>query len=201
MKILAIAANFYSPSDERSSPANELVVFTKPESSITKGDEWEYPSCSSEVWHELELVLKMNTTLKNASLEAAENAFDEIALGMDWTAKDLQRTAKKKASPWAFAKGFDGATLLSDFYPATTFGNPNTLDIILEINGEIAEKGNTRDLKVNLAGIIQYCSTFMTLYPGDLIMTGAPPSPGPIYTGDTCRGFIGEQLLLDFEVV
>lgn len=201
MKILGIAANFLKFGEERPPIPQWQNLFIKASSSLHKGDSFTYPKFSDEVWHEMELTVKISRQLKNANLEDASNAYDEIALGMDWTAKDIQNEYKTKGWPWAVAKSFDQATMVSDFYPREHFGNPENLDLRFEINGEIVEKGNTKDLKISVAHIIQFASRCMTLHPGDLIMTGAPPSPGPIKRGDVCKGFIHEECLLDFKVI
>ncbi|PRX53843.1 fumarylacetoacetate hydrolase family protein [Flagellimonas meridianipacifica] len=201
MKILGIAANFYNKDAPRQPLPKDLNIFVKVPSSLAKGNVFHYPRWSQNVWHEMELVLRIGKKLKNVSEKEAHNVFDGIALGMDWTAKDLQLKAKEKGWPWAFAKGFDEATFLSDFFPVNHFGNVNQIDLIFKINGQVVEQGNTRDLKANFGQIISYCSKFMTLNPGDLIMTGAPPSPGPIQIGDVCEGYIGDHKLLDFKVV
>ncbi len=201
MKIIGIGANFYSNESERKPLSKDLMIFTKVSSSIAKGNVWHYPSCTTKVFHEMEVVLKINRLLSNVSPQGAYHCFDEIALGMDWTAKDLQATAKEKGFPWAFAKGFDEATFLSDFISISEFEDVRNLDLTLKINGEIKEQGNVQQLKANYEEIIAYTSQFMTLHPGDLIMTGAPPSPGEIFRGDHCEGFIGNRKLLDFKVV
>ena len=201
MKILGIAANFYEREAPRQPLPKDLNVFVKVSSSLAKGKVFHYPRWSQNVWHEMELVLRIGKKLKNVSEKEATNVFDGIALGMDWTAKDLQLKAKEKGWPWAFAKGFDEATFISDFFPVDTFGDVRQLDLTFAINKKVAEQGNLRDLKANFEQIISYCSKFTTLYPGDLIMTGAPPSPGPIQIGDVCEGYIGDHKLLDFKVV
>ncbi len=201
MKIIGIGANFYKRESERDLLSEELLIFTKPASSIAKGSVWHYPSCSLKVFYEMEIVLKINKTLSKVTTEEAYNAFDEIALGIDWTAKDLQAKAKEKGFPWAFAKGFDEATFLSEFLPVSEFEDVRNLNLTFKVNGETREKGNIQQLKANYEQIISYTSQFMTLHWGDLIMTGAPPSPGEIFKGDHCEGFIGDRKLLDFKVV
>lgn len=201
MKILGIAANFLNPGEERPPIPQWQNLFIKASSSLYSGDTFIYPEFSKEVWHEMELTIKLSRKLKNAALEEAMVSYDEIAIGMDWTAKDIQNEYKSKGWPWAIAKGFDRATMMSDFYPRKYFGNPEELDLRFEINGNIAEQGNTKDLKIPIAHIIKFASQYMTLHPGDLIMTGAPPSPGPIKIGDHCRGFINDNELLNFKVI
>ncbi len=201
MKILGIAANFLNPGEARQCIPEWQNLFVKAGSSLHKGNTFRYPEFSNEVWHEMELVVRLSQKLKNASLEEADEAYNEIALGMDWTAKDVQNDYKSKGWSWAIAKGFDQATMLSDFYPRNHFGNPEELDLRFEINGTVAEAGNTRDLKIPIPHIIQFASRWMTLHPGDLIMTGAPPSPGPVVHGDVCNGYINQSCLLDFKVI
>ncbi len=201
MKILGIAANFLKPGEERPPISQWQNLFIKASSSLHSGETFSYPKFSKNVWHEMELVIKLSRKLKNASLEDTESAYDEIALGMDWTAKDIQNAYKAKGWPWAISKGFDQATMVSEFYPRNHFGNPEHLNLRFEVNGKVAEEGNTKDLKIPIAHIIKFASQCMTLYPGDLIMTGAPPSPGPIDIDDVCKGYINNQCLLDFKVI
>lgn len=200
MKIIGIGANYYNSLEEKGIPPDDLMIFSKPETSLFSGDTFCFPSCSTEVFYELEIVLKLNTILKNATLEEAYNSFDEVALGVDWTAKDLQKKAKEKGWPWTFAKGFDQSAFLSKWLPVSQFENVRDLDLTLKVNGEIRQHGNTRQMISNYERILSYTSQFMPLEPGDIIMTGTPPTPGPIYKGDVVEGFIGTVKLLDFNV-
>jgi len=201
MKIVGIGANYYKPGQERGEVPQHLMMFTKPETSVISGDTFMHPDCSQKVFYEMEIVLKINKKLKNASDEEAYDAFDEVCLGMDWTAKDLQEEAKSKGWPWIFAKGFDGAALLSDWIPIRHFQSIRSLQLTFKVNGQVRLSGNTRDMIASYERILSYTSHFMTLEPGDLVMTGTPHTPGQIYRGDHAEGFIGEEKFLDFKVI
>ena len=181
MKIIGIGANYYIAKNERLKNPEDLMIFTKPETSLATGNTFQYPECSKKVFYELEIVLRLNKELKNANETEAANSFDEVALGVDWTAKDLQLKAKDKGWPWVFAKGFDQAAFLSGWMPVTDFNDLNNLNLTFKVNGEVRQQG--------------------TLHPGDIIMTGTPPAPGEIFRGDHCEGVIDDQRYLDFDVV
>ncbi|TRX48567.1 fumarylacetoacetate hydrolase family protein [Fulvivirga sp. M361] len=201
MKIIGIGVNYNKSPDEKKDIPDDLMIFSKPETALASGSVFHYPSCSEKVFYEMEIVLKLNKTLKEATLEEAFNSFDEIALGIDWTAKDLQRGAKEKGWPWVFAKGFDESAFLSDWIPVREFENVRDLDLTFKVNGEIRQQGNTRQMIAAYEHIIAYASRFMTLEPGDIIMSGTPPTAGETFKGDHAEGFIGNTKYLDFKVV
>ena len=201
MKIIGIGANYYMAKNERLKNPEDLMIFTKPETSLATGNTFQYPECSKKVFYELEIVLRLNKELKNAHETEASESFDEVALGVDWTAKDLQLKAKDKGWPWVFAKGFDQAAFLSKWMPVSDFNDLNNLNLTFKVNGEVRQYGNTNQMIADYGKIIAYTSKFMTLHPGDIIMTGTPPVPGEIFRGDHCEGFIDDQKYLDFEVV
>lgn len=200
MKIIGIGANYYTTQDEAKRTPEDLMIFSKPVTSLAYGDTFHYPDCSKKVFYELEIVLKLNKTLYNASDDDAYDSFDELALGVDWTAKDLQAWAKEKGWPWVFAKGFDEAAFLSEWMPVRAFGDIRNVDLTFKVNGEIRQHGNTNQMIASFERIIAYTSKFMTLEPGDIIMSGTPPTPGEIVKGDHCEGFIGSTKYLDFKV-
>ncbi|MEM9895239.1 MAG: fumarylacetoacetate hydrolase family protein [Bacteroidota bacterium] len=201
MKILGIGANYCPPGQEKQEPPEDLMIFMKPDSSLASGSTFHYPDCSKEVFYEMEVVIKITKTLKDISEKEAFDSFDEIALGMDWTAKDLQREAKEKGWPWTFAKGFDESTFLSNWMPVSSLGEIRNLELVFKVNGDTRLAGNTKEMIATYEQIISYISRYMTLEPGDLIMTGTPLTPGPIQKGDHAEGFIGKEKFLDFKVV
>ncbi|MBV6644785.1 MAG: fumarylacetoacetate hydrolase family protein [Cyclobacteriaceae bacterium] len=201
MKIIGIGANYYSSLSEERERPQDLMIFSKPTTALAYGDTFHYPTCSEEVFYEMEIILKISKHLKEADEKEAYNSFDEIALGIDWTAKDIQKTAKTKGWPWVFAKGFDEAAFLSDWMPVADFDDVRDLDLTFRVNGEVRQYGNTKQMIASYEHIISYTSKFMTLEPGDVIMSGTPPTPGPIYRGDHAEGFIGKEKYLDFTVI
>ncbi|MEL6558694.1 MAG: fumarylacetoacetate hydrolase family protein [Bacteroidota bacterium] len=201
MKIIGIGKNYHQPNQPRDDQRQDPIIFTKPTSSIAGGSVFNYPDCSNDVHYELEIVLKINQLIKNRPAKACVNVFDEIALGLDWTAKDLQQTAKSKGLPWFFAKGFDEATFLSEWIDATYFSDLKNLNLTFLVNGEKRISGNTKEMILSYGQIISHVSRFMTLEPGDLIMTGTPHTPGPIHRGDQCEGLINGERFLHFNVI
>lgn len=200
MKIFGIGAN-YQAEGENKPPTDDLMIFPKQITSLHSGNTFTYPSCSEHVVYELEIVIRINRTLKEITPREALESFDEVALGIDWTAKDLQKKAKEKGWPWTFAKGFDQAAFVSEWMPRDRFENVQDLDLTFKVNGEVKQAGNTGRMISSFEYTVAYISQFITLAPGDLIYTGTVPTPGSVQRGDHCEGFIGDTRYLDFNVV
>ena len=200
MKIFGIGAN-YQPEGETRLPGEDLMIFPKQPTSLHSGNTFTYPSFSDHVVYELEVVIKINQTLKDATPQQALESFDEVALGIDWTAKDEQRKAKEKGWPWTFAKGFDQAAFIGEWLPRGEFEDIQKVDLVFKVNGEVKQSGNTGRMISSFEHTLTYISKYITLTPGDLIYTGTVPTPGPIQKGDHCEGWIGETQYLDFKVV
>ncbi|HAS60395.1 MAG TPA: 2-hydroxyhepta-2,4-diene-1,7-dioate isomerase, partial [Algoriphagus sp.] len=155
---------------------------------------------SKNIHHEAELVLKINKEGKYIQKKFAHRYYEEIGLGIDFTARDLQDQCKAKGLPWEIAKAFNGSAPIGDFIPVSEIENLQSIDFHLSINGEIKQQGNTSLMLFNFDTIIEYVSQFFTLKKGDLIYTGTPAGVGPVKIGDRLEGFIGTQKMLDFEV-
>jgi 2-keto-4-pentenoate hydratase/2-oxohepta-3-ene-1,7-dioic acid hydratase in catechol pathway len=201
MKIIGIGANYKEANREYEKYPEELMIFSKPETSLASGKTFHFPKYCKEVHYEMEIVLEINKKLKDVTVDQAHGSFSRFCLGMDWTAKDLQRKAKEMGWPWTFAKGFDEAAFLGEWIEVTDVEDVHSLDLEFRVNGQTRLKGNTANLIASYEYIISYTSRFMTLLPGDLIMTGTPPKQGPIHVGDFCEGFIGDKKYLEFEVL
>ncbi|MFC2109740.1 fumarylacetoacetate hydrolase family protein [Bacteroidota bacterium] len=204
MKILAIGKNYVNNIKDIAAVKNGItVIFSKPESSLVKNNkDVEYPSFTENLIYEIELVLKIGKTGKNILENDALNHVSEIAVGIDYTAKDVLGDCRKNSGPWDLAKGFDGAAPISGFQDFSNFKNPNDINFDLKINGEQKQIGNTSHMIYNFSEIIAYLSTYMTLEPGDLIFTGTPASgTGPIFRGDQLQCSIEGELILDFKMV
>ncbi len=177
------------------------VYFMKPDSALViRNRPFFYPDFSSNVHHEIEIVLKINRLGKSISPDFARRYFSEIALGVDFTARDIQSECRKKGLPWEIAKGFDYSAPISRFIPVTEFEDIHNIDFRLDINGKNVQSGNTADMIFSFEKIIAYVSRFMTLKTGDLIFTGTPEGVGPVNKGDRLEGFIGERKMMDFGV-
>ncbi len=201
MKIIGVGRNYVEHAKELGNEVpSEPVLFLMPDSAILrKNDAFYYPSFSEDVHHELELVVKICRVGKNIQQKFAYKYYEEIGLGIDFTARDLQSQAKKKGLPWSIAKGFNGSLPISFFRPKQDFDLDN-IDLVLKKNGETVQHGNTKDMLFSIDQIIEYCSKFFTLKKGDLIYTGTPSGVGPVQIGDRLEGFLNDEKLLDFEV-
>jgi acylpyruvate hydrolase len=202
MKIICIGRNYAAHIEElkNETPGNP-VVFLKPDTALLKnGNPFYYPDFSTNIHHETELVLKISKEGKNIQKKFANRYFDEIGLGIDFTARDLQDQCKAKGLPWEIAKGFNGSAPIGDFTSVAEFDDLKNIDFHLTINGELRQKGNTSLMLFDFGTIIEYVSRFFTLKKGDLIYTGTPAGVGSVAVGDRLEGFIGTQKMLDFEV-
>ena len=185
-KILCIGRNYTRHAVEMSSviPTVPLVFLKPPSALINPGDEIVLPGVSSDVHHEVELVVRIARQGKSIPREQAMSFVEGYAVGLDLTARDRQAEAKKKGYPWSVAKGFDTFAPLGAFSPVSDIKNPHALDISLSINGNVRQSGNTRDMIFDIPFLIEYLSGIFTLMPGDLIYTGTPEGVGPVEDGD-----------------
>ncbi len=199
MKIICIGRNYAAHAAELHAPIPEQpLFFLKPDSALLqKNQPFFYPDFSQEIQYELEVVIRINRLGKNIQTRFAKKYYHEIALGIDFTARDLQRRAIEKGEPWVLSKGFDDSAALSDFIPLESLEKPiQNLHFELMKNGESVQKGNTRDMLFSVDALIAYVSQFMTLKIGDVIYTGTPLGVGPVKIGDILEGFLeGKNLL------
>ncbi|WP_100627490.1 fumarylacetoacetate hydrolase family protein [Algoriphagus formosus] len=202
MKIICIGRNYAAHIEElkNEKPGNP-VVFLKPDTALLKnGAPFYYPDFSKNIHHEAELVLKISKEGKYIQKKFAHRYFEEIGLGIDFTARDLQEQCKSKGLPWEIAKAFNGSAPIGDFVSVENIADLNDISFHLTINGEVRQEGNTSMMLFDFGTIIEYISQFFTLKKGDLIYTGTPAGVGPVKIGDRLEGYLGEQKLLDFEV-
>jgi acylpyruvate hydrolase len=203
MKILCIGRNYAEHIAELNNETpDEPVIFTKPETALLqRGMPFFYPDFSTDIHHEIELVLRVSKNGKNIDPKFAHTYFDAIGLGIDFTARDLQSKAKSKGLPWDLAKGFDGSAPLSPtFKPVTEFADLANINFHLEVNGEVKQRGNSGMMLHNFAAQIAYISRFITLKMGDLIFTGTPSGVGPVKIGDQLTGYLEEEKVLELSV-
>lgn len=185
-KLLCIGRNYAKHAAEMESEVpEEPIVFLKPSTALVgHGGKVILPPQSTDVHHEVELVVVIGRGGKHIARADALGYVDGYAVGLDMTARDLQAEAKKKGTPWSVAKGFDTFAPLGAFVPAHRVRNPQDLSIRLTVNGEVRQEGHTRDMIFSVAHLVAYCSTIFTLLPGDLIFTGTPEGVGPVRDGD-----------------
>lgn len=202
MKIICIGRNYIDHAKELKNPVPEKpVFFMKPDSALViRNRPFFYPEFSSDVHHELELVIKIQRLGRSIPERFARRYYNEVALGVDFTARDLQSEMKKKGLPWEIAKGFDYSAPVSEFIPIPELGEPDQLHFRLDLNGEAVQEGNSRDMIFGFDQIISYVSQFMTLKTGDLIFTGTPAGVGPVQINDHLECFLQDRKLMDFFV-
>lgn len=204
MKVIGIGKNYVNDLSEVEALKNgHQLIFIKADSTIVTGNKNViYPDITNEIVYEVELVAKIGKKGKNISVENAAGYISEIAIGIDYTATDLLNTNRELKWPWALAKGFDGASPISNFKPISDFSDLNNINFDLKINDEQKQVGNTAFMIYNFAEIISYVSKFMTLNEDDLFFTGTPASgTGLIYKGDHLQASIEGELLLDFKMI
>lgn len=202
MKVICIGRNYREHAKELNSPLpDKPVFFMKPDTAIvTRNRPFFYPDFSSEIHYEAELVLKICKVGKNISPKFADTYYDEIGIGLDFTARDLQDECKKKGLPWLVSKGFDQASPIGKFLPKSDFADTAAIAFHLELNGKTVQEGNSADMIFSFGEIISYISRFITLKTGDLIFTGTPAGVGPVKIGDRLEAFIGTERLLSCSV-
>src|SRR5471030_1497249 len=202
MKIIAIGRNYAEHAKELNNPVPGVpVIFLKPDTALLKDNKpFYHPDFSEDIHHEIEIVLKVSKEGKHINQKFASNYFDEIALGVDFTARDIQQRHKEKGLPWELAKGFDGSAPISAFVPKTQFTDLYNLNFKLDVNGQTRQDGNTKDLLFRFEFIIAFVSKYITLKKGDLIYTGTPQGVAKVNIGDRLEGYLENQKMLDFYV-
>jgi acylpyruvate hydrolase len=202
MKIIAIGRNYAEHIEElKNERPSAPVVFLKPDTALLKNNApFYHPDFSENIHHEVELVLKISKEGKHIQKKFADRYFEEIGIGIDFTARDLQDKCKAKGLPWEIAKAFNGSAPIGEFLPVSSFKDLNEINFHLLLNGQEKQKGNTAMMLFDFATIIEYVSKFFTLKKGDLIYTGTPAGVGKVNIGDRLEAFIEDKKLLDFEV-
>ncbi|MDO6473423.1 fumarylacetoacetate hydrolase family protein [Maribacter sp. 1_MG-2023] len=202
MKIICIGRNYTAHIDElKNVRPEEPVVFIKPDSSVLpKQQDFYIPEFSDNVHYEVEVLVKIKKVGKHISKEFAPTYYDEIGLGIDFTARDLQSKLKEKGLPWEKAKGFDGAAVIGEWLPKTDFKDINNLNFKLLKNDEIVQEGNTSFMLWKIDEIIAYVSTFFMLKKGDIIFTGTPAGVGKISPNDYLTGSLEDKELFTIKI-
>jgi 2-keto-4-pentenoate hydratase/2-oxohepta-3-ene-1,7-dioic acid hydratase in catechol pathway len=202
MKILCIGRNYEDHAKELKNPVpSEPVIFSKPDTALLRNnDPFFLPNFANSFHYELEIVVRINKLGKNIEEQFASRYYDEIGLGIDFTARDLQDQLKKKGLPWEKSKAFDHSAVISKFVDKAQYPEIKNLNFHLEINNEIRQKGNTRDMIFSIDQIIAHVSKYFTLKIGDYLYTGTPAGVGPVKIGDHLKGYIENEEFFDFEV-
>ncbi len=202
MKIIAIGRNYADHIEElKNERPTEPVVFLKPDTAMLKDNApFYYPDFSKDIQHEVEIILKINKEGKYIEEKFAHKYYDEIGVGIDFTARDLQQKCKEKGLPWEIAKAFNGSAPVSGFVPKSNFENLKALDFSLKVNGELRQQGNTSLMLFSFDYIISYVSQFFTFKKGDIIFTGTPKGVGPVQIGDRLEAFVMNEKMMDFQI-
>jgi acylpyruvate hydrolase len=202
MKIIAIGRNYAEHAKELNNPVPTTpVIFMKPETAILKDNKpFYHPDFSEDIHHELEIVLKVSKEGKHIAEKFASGYYEEIGLGVDFTARDIQSRHKEKGLPWELAKAFDSSAPISNFVPKANFPDIYNISFHLNINGEVRQQGNTNMLLFSFESLIAFVSRYITLKKGDLIFTGTPAGVGRVKVGDRLEGYLEEEKMLDFWV-
>ena len=202
MKIIAIGRNYAEHAKELNNPVPGVpVIFMKPETALLKDNKpFYHPDFSNDIHHEIEIVIKISKEGKHISEKFAGNYFEEVALGVDFTARDIQSIHKEKGLPWELAKAFDGSAPVSKFLPKAQFADLHNLNFKLDVNEQTRQSGNTSFMLFSFEYIIAFVSQYITLKKGDLIFTGTPQGVAKVNVGDRLEGYIEDEKLLDFYI-
>ena len=204
MKIIAVGMNYAQHNKElgHTQENREPVIFMKPDSAILKdGKPFFVPDFSHEVHYETEVVVRICRLGKNIAPRFAHRYYDAVTVGIDFTARDLQRKFREAGNPWELCKGFDNSAAIGTFISLEQAGGDwQNLDFHLDIDGCEVQRGNTADMLFKIDDIIAYVSRFMTLKIGDLLFTGTPAGVGPVSVGQHLQGYLGGEKLLDFHI-
>ena len=202
MKIICIGRNYSDHIKELSNerPVNP-VVFLKPDSSIiSKNQDFIIPTFSNDIHHEVEIILKIKKVGKHIERSFANKYYDELGLGIDFTARDLQFKLKEKGQPWEKSKAFDNSCMVGEFIKKEKLEDLNNINFSLEKNNQIVQKGNSSEMLWSFDELIEYVSQYFTLKIGDLIFTGTPSGVSKVNSGDLLEGFIETQKMFSLKV-
>ena len=203
MKIICVGFNYYDHIREMNKPVpTEPVIFLKPETALLqKNQPFFYPDFTEDLHYEAEVVLRINKIGKNIAAKFAHAYYDEIGIGIDFTARDLQYECMEKGLPWDICKGFNGAAPISPiFIKKEEFTYLKDINFSLLKNGELVQKGNTNDLVFHFDELIAHISKFFMLKIGDLIFTGTPVGVGSVKVGDRLQAFIEDKKMLTVDI-
>ncbi len=202
MKIICVGRNYAAHIAElKSAMPSEPVLFLKPDTAILlKKQPFFIPDFSNEIHHEVELLVRINKIGKHIDQKFAHKYYDEIGLGIDFTARDLQAKLKSEGLPWEKAKAFDGAAAVGNFLPKQTFKDINNLNFSLKRNGKTVQSGNSMLMMWKIDALIEYISKYFTLKIGDIIFTGTPEGVGPVSAEDILTGYIEEREMFSIKI-
>ena len=201
MKILCIGRNYAKHAAEMGSAVpSEPMIFMKPKSALNVSGQMTYPTFTSDLHYELEVVIEINKTVSQVSKQEASQCYDRIGLGIDFTARDIQALCKEKGHPWEKAKAFDHSAPMSELLPMSDY-DLSKLQFKLWHNDKLVQSGNTEDLIFDFDHLVSFASNYFTLEKGDLIYTGTPEGVGPVQKGDVLKGYLEGKKLLEVSII
>ena len=202
MKIFAIGQNYIEHNKELNSKnPTEPVVFMKPDTALLKNNKPFYiPDFTQELHYETELIVKINRLGKNIDASFSNRYYAEIGLGVDFTARDLQRKLKAEGKPWEISKAFDNSAVIGNFLPVSELGDVQNIQFRMDLNGKTVQNGNSSDMIFQINELVAYVSRFFTVKIGDLLFTGTPVGVGKVSIGDRLEGFIFDKKMFDFYI-
>lgn len=200
MKIICVGRNYAAHIQElKNEKPDSPVIFLKPETALVKNnDPVFHPEFTNDLHHEVEIILRISKEGKYIQPELANNYYDSIGLGIDFTARDLQSKLKEKGLPWEISKAFNQSAPVSGFFPKENFGNLENIEFKLDVNQKERQQGNTGLMLFNFTEILCYASQFFTLKVGDIIFTGTPAGVQKVEIGDHLEGYLAGNKVLDF---
>ena len=202
MKIICVGRNYVDHIKELNNDIPENpVFFFKPETSLNKSSQLKYPSITNNLHYEVELVFKIKKKEKNIKKINAKTYIDSIAIGIDFTARDIQSKAKEGRLPWDLSKGFDNSASVSKFKIISFFKNINNINFSLYKNNKEVQNGNSKLMIYKIDFLIHYISKYVTLNKGDLIFTGTPKGVGSVNVGNKLEGYIENEKLLTTNII
>jgi 2-keto-4-pentenoate hydratase/2-oxohepta-3-ene-1,7-dioic acid hydratase in catechol pathway len=202
MKIICIGRNYAKHIEElKNERPSEPVIFMKPDSAVLlKQHPFVIPEFSNDIHHEIELIVKINKVGKCIDTKFAHKYYDEISVGIDFTARDLQNELKTKGLPWEKAKSFDGSAVIGDFLPKSQFNSLENITFELTSNSKTVQKGNTDFMLWKIDELISYVSQYFTLKIGDIIFTGTPEGVAVVKSEDVLEGFLEGNKLFSIQI-
>ena len=202
MKIFAIGQNYIEHNKEMNSanPAEPIVFMKADTAALRDNKPFFLPDFSKEIHYETELIIKFNRIGRNISPRFAHRYYDEIGLGVDFTARDLQKRVKQEGKPWEISKAFDKSAVIGSFIPKEVIADIQNIDFHLDLNGNIVQQGNSKDMIFPVSELIAYISKFFTIKIGDILYTGTPVGVGKVSIGDRLQGYIFDKKMFDFQV-
>lgn len=201
MKFICIGRNYAGHAAELQHDCTEPVFFMKPETAITRCNRpFFLPDFAQQVDYEIEIIVKINRLGKCIREKFAHLYYEEIGLGVDFTARDVQRACIEKGNPWEAAKAFDGSAAVGKFLSKEKFPDLQNLDFELLLNGKAVQKGNSRDMLLTIDQLIAHVSKYVTVKTGDILFTGTPAGVGPVHINDHLQGYLEKEKLFDFYI-